>query len=91
MAAPPARSGDQAEVDVVDNHLRAVLGSSFLSVDVVEPLVVAGDEVAPLQDLQRLGRASRRNVEEWSGGRGCTHSGLDDIAARQAVTTRCMG
>jgi hypothetical protein len=53
---------DQAEVDVVDNHLGAVLGAPFLDVGVVEPLVVAGDEVAPLQDLQCLGSASRRNV-----------------------------
>ncbi len=72
---------DQAEVDVVDDYLGAIFGAPFLGVGVVEPLVVGGDEVTPLQDLQCLGRASRRNVEEWSGGRGCTDGGLHHVTA----------
>ena len=42
------------EVDVVDLHVGVVLGAPVLRVRVVEPHVVGGNEVAPLDDLERV-------------------------------------
>jgi hypothetical protein len=46
-------AGQVGLVDVVDDHLGVVGLPPALGVDVVEPLVVCGHEVAPLQDLER--------------------------------------
>src|SRR5262245_60979380 len=61
---------DERKIDVVDHHLRAVLLAPLLRVLAVEPLVVAGDEVAPLENLERLGRARGAHMEERAGGGG---------------------
>ena len=49
-----AAGGDFRRGHVVDGDVRGVLLPPLLRVDAVEPAVVARDEVAPLQDLQRL-------------------------------------
>ena len=62
-----SRAEEQREVDVVDGHLDVVLLAPLLDVRVVEPLVVVGDEVRPLQDLQLprelLPRIAQRPVD----------------------------
>ena len=45
------------DADVVDGDLGVVLLTPLLDVGAVEPLVVAGDEVVPLKELQLLLRA----------------------------------
>src|SRR6185503_9128704 len=66
----------------VDDHLGIVLLSPLLDVFVVEPLVVAGHEVVPLQDTQRLlrgegfsGKCQRRStrtghLNQFTTGKG---------------------
>src|SRR5262245_28662638 len=80
---------DEREVDVVDDDLGIVLLAPVLRVLGVEPFVVTRDEVAPLQDLERLGGARRRRVEEWTNARrnACGTCRPDDVAAGQPATT----
>jgi len=73
---------DGRDADVVDDHLGIVLLAPLLDVLAVEPLVVVGDEVVPLEDPQRLlgresllrhgqrGRANACNLDELAPGKG---------------------
>src|SRR5207237_3837347 len=62
-----------------------VLRAPFLRVDPVEQLVVAGDEVAPLDDLQRLLLGLGALREEEAGGESCRRGGtacdLDELSS----------
>lgn len=81
---------NQPQVDVVDRHVGIVLGAPLLDVLVVEPLVISGDEVAPLKDFQRLfpgcmGRlcpTDRPDTSYQAGGR----CGFDDVTTAEAAT-----
>ena len=79
---------NQGEVDVVDDHFGVVLLAPFLGVLVVEPLVVGGDEVAPLQDLQRLGRARGRHVKERADAGGNARGGCRLDRSRRVIAFR---
>jgi hypothetical protein len=72
-----------ADRDVVDDHLRVVLGSPLLAEHAVEPLVVARHEVAPLADLERLLLRTTRDGEDQRAG-GDRAGGLHELAPRDA-------
>jgi hypothetical protein len=61
------RAEEQGVVDVVDFHVDVVRLAPLFDVRVVEPLVVVGDEVDPLQDpevtRELLAREPERPVE----------------------------
>ena len=73
VSLPRRRLGRAAGVDlrrghVVHDHVGPVLRAPLLRVDAVEPRVVARDEVAPLQDPQRLLRRRRLPVSPARAG-----------------------
>src|SRR5215472_14614605 len=79
--------GNEIEVDVVDDNLGIVLLAPVLGVLIVEPLVVSGHEVAPLQNFQGLRRTGGGCMKERADARcyACGRSGLDKFAARGAA------
>src|SRR5260221_14344128 len=49
-----ATGGEVNEVDMVNRHLGIVFLAPLLAESLVEPFIVRGNKVAPLDDLQRL-------------------------------------
>src|SRR5262249_27216624 len=81
---------DLGRRDVIDDDVRRVLLAPLLRVDRVEPAVVSRNEVAPLEDAQRLPRGARRNLARACGGgkgaRGARGAGaLHELAARESA------
>ena len=58
---------DLSDGDVIDDHFGVVFRSPLLRVNAVEPLVIAGDEVTPLDDLQGLAGSARLVRKEKRG------------------------
>src|SRR5262249_40652257 len=83
---------DLGRRDVVDDHVGRVLLAPGLREGAVEPPVVAGNEVAPLQNPQRLaGRGGRPPLaratgegRKRAGRREGAARGSDELAARNA-------
>ena len=79
------------EVDVVDDDVGVVLLAPLLAEGAVEPGVVGGDEVAPLQNLESflLGSGALREEECGRGARsdggGAGAGDFNEVAAREAI------
>src|SRR5262249_25470597 len=81
--------GQVDDVDVVYGDVDVVLLAPFLRVGTVEPRVPRGNEVAPLENLQRLllcrGARRKEKVRSDSGGERAGPCRLDELLARQSA------
>ncbi len=76
---------------VIDDDARVVSLAPFLRVALIEPGVVPGNEVAPLEDLERPGRGPRALLRSPATARQCHRAGgerggrgLHEVAPREA-------
>ena len=76
------------EADVVDSDLHTVLGAPLLGKR-VEPRVVGGHEVAPLQDLELPCRPGVADEDSGAGSSGRSGAG-DEFGALHNKSTACF-
>jgi len=80
---------DRWNPDVIDDHLRVVLLAPLPGICVVEPFVVGGHEVAPLENLQRVARRAcrtRDDVRSHARRKSDGTRGLHESAARHVAS-----
>jgi len=73
--------GNQIEIQIIDDDFCIVFGAPLLGEAVVEPLVVSGNKMSPLQNPECFRGACGLDVNEWTNGCDACRS-FDNVAAR---------